>query len=640
MLLFLLRTSSFFLLLLLLINPSIKRIELSNHKPKLSVLVDNSASIRFFNQENEVKSIISDYKNSKQLNNRFDIQFYSFGNQLQFNDQLTFNEAQTNIYEPIKRAQEIQGKNNGAVILISDGNQTIGNDYQYTPIKSSVFPIIVGDTLKYDDISITQLNVNRYSFVNNQFPIEAIVHYEGKNTVKSRFTIESQGKVIFSKAVTLSPEKKTQTITTNIQSKKEGINFYKATVNLLQDEKNVRNNSKNFSVEVIDKQSQILILSSIYHPDLGVLKKSIEKDQQRKVVIKLISQNDYVLSDYQLIVVYQPNLKFSEIFKEIYDKKINYFLITGTKTDWSFLNNLNIGIQKNSINQIEDYGASFNAGFLTFSQKDISFDQLPPLKDLFGQQKLNIVHQPLLYQNVNGFSTGAPLLATSNESNHKKVFLFGEGLWRWRSTSYLNTNSFQNFDDFIGNIIQYASSKKIRNRLDVDMKSTFNANSVIKVSAYYVDNNFEFDNRATLLFAMKNKNTGENKTYPFSLSGNSYQLELEAVENGEYEYTVSVEGQNINRKGVFKVDEYTVEEQFTRANQEKLIQLAKKTGGKAFYPTSNTSLIEELLNNNNYKTIQKSINKKEGLINFKWIMFLIVAVLSIEWFTRKYFGKI
>jgi len=246
----------------------------------------------------------------------------------------------------------------------------------------------------------------------------------------------------------------------------------------------------------------------------------------------------------------------------------------------------------------------------------------------------------LLYQNVNGFSTGAPLLATSNESNHKKVFLFGEGLWRWRSTSYLNTNSFQNFDDFIGNIIQYASSKKIRNRLDVDMKSTFNANSVIKVSAYYVDNNFEFDNRATLLFAMKNKNTGENKTYPFSLSGNSYQLELEAVENGEYEYTVSVEGQNINRKGVFKVDEYTVEEQFTRANQEKLIQLAKKTGGKAFYPTSNTSLIEELLNNNNYKTIQKSINKKEGLINFKWIMFLIVAVLSIEWFTRKYFGKI
>ena len=139
---------------------------------------------------------------------------------------------------------------------------------------------------------------------------------------------------------------------------------------------------------------------------------------------------------------------------------------------------------------------------------------------------------------------------------------------------------------------------------------------------------------------MKNKETGENKSYPFSLSSNSYQLELEAIDHGEYEYAVTVEGQNISRKGVFRVNEYSVEEQFTRADQEKLIRLADRTGGKVFYPNSNEKLIQDLLSNNDYKTIQKSIIKKQEFISFKWIMFIIIGLLSIEWFTRKYFGKI
>lgn len=47
-LLSIIRTLVFFLLFLLLINPSIVRIELINQKPKLSIIVDNSSSIKFF----------------------------------------------------------------------------------------------------------------------------------------------------------------------------------------------------------------------------------------------------------------------------------------------------------------------------------------------------------------------------------------------------------------------------------------------------------------------------------------------------------------------------------------------------------------------------------------------------------------
>ena len=638
--LFGLRSISVFLLLLLFINPTIDRKQLINQKSKLSVLVDNSSSIQFFKKDSLVRSVIENFKAHPELNKRFDINYYSFGNQFALNDSLTFNENQTNISDPLKNINKIHKGSNNAIVLLSDGNQTVGNDYEYELIKKPIFPLVIGDTTTYEDVAITQLNVNRYSFINNQFPVETLLQYEGNQSVKLRYTIENKGKIIFRKQINFSPDNNSYTVQTRIKATKEGSNFYKAGIQYLENEKNTINNLKNFSVEVIDKQSEVLIVSSFFHPDLGALKKSIESDKQRKTTIQILNKNLIQLDKYQLVILYQPNVQFKEIISKIKSKKVNYLLITGSKTDWDFLNDENLGVQKNVINQVENYSATFNAGYLNFSQKDIGFDNFPPLINKFGETSISIPHQTLLFQNINGFSSQEPLLATANENNHKKAFLLGEGLWKWRSTSYLNNNSFQNFDKFIGNLIQYTSSKKVRNRLDVDIESIYNANSAIKVGAFYVDDNFQFDDRATLIFTATKKETKEKKSIPFSLSNNSYQLELEALESGDYEYIVKIEGQNISKKGVFKINQFDIEQQFINANKEKLEQLAKKSKGKLFFENQEASLINELISDKRFVTIQKSVETKEELINWKWLLFVIVGLLSIEWFTRKYYGKI
>lgn len=638
--LFGLRSISVFSLLLLFINPTIDSKQLINQKSKLSVLVDNSSSIQFFKKDSLVRSVIENFKTHPELNKRFDINYYSFGNQFALNDSLTFNENQTNISDPLKNINKIHKGSNNAVVLLSDGNQTVGSDYEYELIKKPIFPLVIGDTATYEDVAITQLNVNRYSFINNQFPVETLLQYEGNQSVKLRYTIENNGKIIFSRQINFSPDNNSYTVQTRIKATKEGSNFYKASIQYLENEKNTTNNLKNFSVEVIDKQSEVLIVSSFFHPDLGALKKSIESDKQRKTTIQILNKNLIQLYKYQLVILYQPNIQFKEFISKIKSKKVNYLLITGSKTDWNFLNDQNLGVQKNVINQVENYSATFNTGYLNFSQKDIGFDNFPPLTNKFGETSISIPHQTLLFQNINGFSSQEPLLATANENNHKKAFLLGEGLWKWRSTSYLNNNSFQNFDKFIGNLIQYTSSKKVRNRLDVEIESIYNANSAIKVGAFYVDNNFQFDDRATLIFTATNKETKEKKLIPFSLSNNSYQLELEALESGDYEYIVKIEGQNISKKGVFKINQFDIEQQFINANKDKLEQLAKKSKGKLFFENQEASLINELISDKRFVTIQKSVETKEELINWKWLLFVIVGLLSIEWFTRKYYGKI
>ena len=638
--LFGLRCISVFLLLLLFINPTIDRKQFIIQKSKLSVLVDNSTSIKFFQKDTLVQSIIDDFKTHSELNKRFDINYYSFGDKFQLNDSLQFNESQTNIADPLNKVNKVLINDSNAIVLITDGNQTVGNDYEYSSIKNPVFPLVVGDTTQYEDVKISQLNVNRYSFINNQFPVEIFLQYEGNQSLKLRYTIENKGKIIYSKLIRFSPQKNSQRIEASIKATQEGSNFYKAKIEYLENEKNKTNNLKNFSVELIDKQTEVLILSSFYHPDLGALKKSIESDQQRKVSIRTLSENNIKLNDFQLVILYQPNNDFKEIINDLTTKNANYFLISGSKTDWNFVNNQNIGIRKNYLNQDENYTASFNAGFLNFSQKDIGFDNFPPLVNKYGETSINIPHQTLFFQNINGFTTQEPLLATSNVNNHKKVFLMGEGLWKWRSTSYLNSNSFQDFDEFIGNLVQFASSKKVRNRIDVNIEPIYNANARIQVGAFYVDENYQFDDRATLLFTTINKETKEKKVIPFSLTNNSYQLELTVLESGDYEYSVDVEGQNITKKGVFKINQFEIEQQFTNANKEKLQRLSNKSEGVLYFENQETSLIDQLLTDKRFVSIQKSVNTKEELINLKWLLAIIVFLLSSEWLTRKYFGKI
>ena len=639
-LLVIIRSLVFFLLMLVLLNPSITKESIINQKAKLSVLVDNSSSITFFKKDSLVHAILQNFKTHKKLNKRFDINYYSFGNLFQQSDSFSFDENQTDISMPLERISKIQKNASNAIVLLSDGNQTIGNDYQYTSLKDPVFPIVIGDTTKYQDVKIAQINVNRYSFINNQFPVESILQYEGTQTIKLRYSLENNGKIIFSERINFSEKNNSHILKTFIKASKEGTNFFTSKIEYLENEKNVVNNSKNFSVEVIDKQSEILIVSSFYHPDLGALKKAIESDKQRKVTIKIVDNKNIQLNKYQLVVLYQPNNKFNIIIDQLNSNKSSFMLITGSKTDWLFLNNKSLGINKKNINQLENYSARFYNGFLNFSQKNIGFENFPPLIDYYGETTVSIPHQTLLYQSINGFSSQNPLLATANHNNQKKVFLFGEGIWKWRSSSFLKNDSFQYFDEFIGNLVQYASNKKIRNRLDLDITSFYNANSSIQIGAFYVDENYQFDDRATILFTIKNKNSKKKQTFPFSLSGSSYQLELTSLEAGEYEYTIEVDGRNISKKGTFKVNEFLVEEQFTNANSYKLELLAQKTAGKLYFEDKYRLVIDDLTNDTRFSTIQKSKKTIDKLVNWQWLMLLIIGLLSLEWFIRKYIGKI
>ena len=638
--LFVLRALSLFLLGVLLINPTIKKREIENTKPILSVLVDNSQSTKYFKEENTVKQLLETVKTTNEINKKFDINFFSFGENTTVLDSLSFNENQTNIFDGITAVNQLYKDNIVTTLLITDGNQTLGNDYEFINSKQAIFPFVIGDTTQFKDVRISQLNANKYTYIKNKFPVETLLFYEGKEKVTTRFSIYHKGKTVFTQRLTFSSTEKTKTVLANLSTTQEGQNYYRASINKLVDEKNVKNNTKNFSVEAIDQQAKILIVSSVLHPDLGTLKKAIESNKQRAVDIQIIQNYKNQLNDYQLIILYQPTNEFRTIISNLKEKNANYFIVSGNNTDWSFINSQQLGFTKNSIHQTENYGAKYNAGFLTFLQKDIGFHQFPPLKDKFGEIIISKPHQTILYQNIKGIESEQPLLATFEQNNQKSAVLFGEGIWKWRATSFRESNTFQDFDEFIGNLIQYVSSNKKRNRLEVKAESLYLANSTVNISAFYTDKNFKFDPRASLQISITNSDTKKAIQLPFSLVNNSYQVEIENLLAGNYDYKVSVEGETLSKYGKFKITDYKVEEQFTNANHQKLQKLANRTKGKLFYKNQEEILIKQLMDDETYFTTQKSTLKEQHFIDWKWVLFLIIGLLSIEWFIRKYHGKV
>ena len=70
----------------------------------------------------------------------------------------------------------------------------------------------------------------------------------------------------------------------------------------------------------------------------------------------------------------------------------------------------------------------------------------------------------------------------------------------------------------------------------------------------------------------------------------------------------------------------------------RLRQLASQTKGAVFVPNQVDNLIKTLLENQDYKAIQKEIVNKTPIIDWIWLLVLVATLLATEWFIRKYNG--
>lgn len=638
-----LRFVTIFSVLLLLINPVFKTETFSIIKPKLPILIDNSESISELNQSLNVSDFVASLKSNKDLNEKFELSFYTFGNEFKINDSLTFNEKNTNISEALSLINQLFKDEVAPTILVTDGNQTLGDNYEFSSInfKNRIYPLVIGDSIKYLDLKIEQLNANRYAFLRNNFPVEIILVYQGSKNITTQFEVKKGTTTVYKENIVFTKNDKTKILKFTLPASSVGFQKYTAQINPITEEKNKINNSKQFAVEVIDQSTNVLIVSDIVHPDIGAIKRAIESNEQRKVTIKKPFEALSILNDHQLIILYQPNPSFTNIYSKINKLNKNTLVFTGQQTDWYFLNNIQDNYKKEVTNQSENIVGILNKNYGAFVINDIDFSEYRPLKTLFGSLEIEVPYDNLLGQSIDGFETETSLLATTELNGSRNAIFDGEGIWKWRAQSFIESKDYNEFDNFFGKVIQYLASNKRRSRLEVSYENFYYNNKSIRISAQYFDKNFVFNSNANISILITNSDSKQSFEYPLLLKRNFYEIDLNNLKAGEYVFKVSVNDEiKLTRNGAFTILDFNIEQQFLNPDVTKLSRVATNTKGKNFFISDSFLLIDTLIKDDNFKQIEISKEKIEPLIEWIYLLGLIILSLSIEWFLRKYNGLI
>lgn len=640
--LFMLRGLALWSLALLLINPVFREYTLYTEKPTLNILVDNSASMEYLEDPQNILGGLQTIENDPDLSEAFEVRKYTFADELQVLDSSPdFKQQQTNISRALQRLKKLESNEKSATLLISDGNSTYGGDYQFNTsgISGPVYTFVVGDTTRYEDLYIERVNVNRYAYLKNRFPVEVFIGLEGEETVKTQLEVLLNNSVVYKREIEVNPGFASLPVTIELEAGTAGLNSYRIRVSALENEKNTANNLSNFAVEVIDQRNKIALVSKVVHPDLGSLKNIIEGSGQRSVEVIKPSETDNT-DEFDLFILFQPDADFKALLEKIDQGDKNYWLIGGEGTDWNFVNSSQVFFDREVTYTAEDVQGTVNMQYGNFQVEDPGVDEYPPITTVLGDFIIISPYEILLYKTIGGIPSERPLLFTLENNNRRVAILDGNGIWKWRLWHYGENEDFTAYDEFWNKLIQYLSSGSRKERLNLGYEPFYYANSQIRLSAGYYDKNYEFDPGENLQLELKHEDSLSARTIPMMSDPNGYRVNLNGLAAGNYQFTVSVPAQNLSRAGEFSVLEYEVEKQFVNTDTGRMQNLAERTGGKMGRLEEIPAVLSELMNSDEFRSTQKRRENIVPLLEWQWLLFATALLLGVEWFVRKYNGLI
>lgn len=626
-----------FLLLSPLLNTIIREVE----KPVIIVAQDNSESLVIGKDSslyrNQYKQNLQ--KMINELSDKYEVRFYSFADKvtpLNTVDSIKYNEKQTSISALFDEIDiRFSNRNIGAVVLATDGLYNKGSNPAYASdqIKTSVYTIALGDTTIKKDLVLLNVEHNRLAFLGNQFPLQVVVSAKQLKGETSTLTIEKDNTVLFTQKININSNTFTTTIPVLLEAKEAGLQHYKVKLFPLKDEMTFTNNVRDVFIEVLDSRQKVLILSAAPHPDVAAIKESIEANQNYEVESFTTDDFNKSLKNYNLIILHGiPNSR--KIISDIKTSNTPVWIISGATT---ILNNdLSVALTTLKTNECE---ALLDQNFPLFTISEElrkASNDFPAVICPYGNYSQGNGSNTLFYQRIGIVETKMPLMTFTTFGENKIAIFYGEGLWRWRLQDFAAHGNHDVFDEFISKTVQYLAVKVDKSFFKITSPSSFFENERILLSAELYNDSYELINEPEINITITDANN-KKFNFTFSKTATAYRMDAGMMPVGEYKYESQVKVGNklYKQHGVFHVLSLQVESINTIADHQLLYSIAQRHSGELVYPNELEKLVEKLNKREDIKSVSYTQNRTTDLINFKWVFFLILFLLSVEWFMRK-----
>lgn len=641
----LLRFTCITILSFFLLSPLLETVNRKLEKPIIVFAQDVSESIVIGKDSSAYRNAyLKNLKNFReQLNDKYETYFYSFSDKIErlaSIDSIRFTGKQTDIsalFEEIET--RYSNRNVGAVILASDGlyNKGASPVYASEKIKTPLYTIAMGDTTIQKDLILLKVEQNRMAYLGNEFPLRVVVNakqLKGKATI---LKVKQGNNVLFEQTININSEEFITTVPVLLEAKKIGLQRYRVSLSSMSEEVSSLNNSQNVFMDVLDARQKVLLLAHAPHPDVAAIKETIAANDNYEVEAFTIEDFKKSVKGYNLIILHQiPNASnaSTRIVGEIQKSNVPVWVFSGANTI------LKKGLRiVSSTSKTNDSEVVLNENFPLFTLSEAFrayAENFPAIVCPYGDYVVNTNSTALFNQRIGVVETNTPIMAFTNSDDNRSAIFYGEGIWKWRINDFSTHGNTDLFDEFIYKTVQYLSVKENKSFFKLNYSKSFLENENIIINAEVYNQSYELINEPEVSISITN--FGKNKfPFTFSKTSDSYRLNAGRLPVGDYKFeaTVKVGTSVYTKQGGFRIVALQVESVNSIADHQLLYKIAKKHGGELLYPNQLDDLVEKLNNRDDIKTIAYTQNKLSDLIHYKWIFYLLLTLLSLEWFIRK-----
>ncbi len=632
---------------MLLLGPILKQTENILEKPSFVFLVDNSRSIKETSDTTQIVSTLQALSNAlKEEDRAAEVRPLS-GN----SDSILFNAVTSDLTSGLRETlSSYEGKNLAGIVLLSDGIYNNGLSPLYLPLRVPVYTIGTGDTTERADLVLKQIDYNRIVYQGNKFPLRAEVGVTGLLNTDVTVTVLQQGKMLKQE------RKNTGTRSMldfdfQLDAAAQGTQRLEVRVESVPKESNLKNNRASAFVEVVEGKKKILMIARSPHPDIKALREVVEKNSNYEFIVHIpgLAEADPSLlqpGKVDLIIAHQSpdtDNKTTSLLTSFLKAKASALIIIGNRTVLRMLPTVGVPLTFENANQRDEVQAVINPDFhdLGFSDDlNSNVSRFPPVQVPFGKFSFPLTAKTVLSQRIGSVVTNRPLLYTVEDDRQKLAVLTGEGIWKWRLSEFQETENTTAFDELFSKLLQYLSTQDDRRKFRAfPLQHEFTSDGPAVIESQVYNDLFEPVYGNAVDIELRDEQ-GKVTNYRYVIGPGNSRYRIGGLKEGVYRFKASTDlrGKKEEVRGEFLITEQNQESQNLTADFALLRTLADNTGGK-FYKLNDAQKLAADLSNATVKGVIHSEESFNPLINLKWVFFLLLAIASLEWFTRKYMGS-
>ncbi len=640
------------ILCFLLVGPILKQIKNRIERPSIVLAVDNSSSLQevmdstILNQE--LTKIWQLHDQLTELGYEAVIRNLSKTLPAQNRDSLRFDHPSTPLTGVLQDIQsEFEGRNLNSVILFTDGIYNQGLSPVFIPYQFPIHTMGWGDTIPQRDLRLKALHYNKIAYQGNQFIIRAEVSNNGFNDQNVQMVLSEGNQVLQRKSMALTQSPQLLEVDFTLDAATKGLKDYRIAVAPVDGEFSTVNNYRHAYIEVIEGKRNILLAARSPHPDIKALKSALENNQNYQFETYIPGISTPQSEEYDLVILHQISRQETNripVIANMYQAEVPLWFIVGSRSNISRFNEENQILNIELINsQRDQVTAEVNTGFGKFQLTPQLQQLLPgfnPVTVPFANYEISGGAEVLLTQKVGNLTTDHPLLAVMDDGDQKTAVMLGEGIWQWRLNEYQQNQNFEYFDELVGKLVQYLSSEEDKTRFRVyPISSEFNISEPAILETEIYNEIYEEVYGYNVDMDLRQPD-GSVQSYSYTTSEGNTQYRIGGLQAGVYSYTArsEIEGQIRTSRGQFSITELQLEALELTADHQVLRSLSERTGGQFFTMQQWENLSTTLAS----APAQGVIFTEEAflpIIRWPWALLVLLLLIAVEWFFRKYHGS-